>query len=197
MSDEQVDSLADALEAAVAGAGTTTFHRYPCRHDPGRVIGVQRTADFPSVGITTSVTFGLAHEAWADKNFPDRVELVQGWVGDVRHERLLTVVAETILRVRQLPKPGIIYQDAARSAGLSELQPELPHALVLFPYLWEQGFDRVDLDGVRVWFLQVVPLYEDEKQFIEKQGFSAFEEILSHHGVRFEDPNRMSHMRMY
>jgi hypothetical protein len=52
----------------------------------------------------------------------------------------------------------------------------------------------VDVDGARVWFLQVVPLFEKEADHIHKKGFKAFEEILTFDGVAFQRLNRASHV---
>jgi len=69
----------------------------------------------------------------------------------------------------------------------------MPHALVLFPYLWDKEFDKCDLQLHKVWFLQVVPLFDDEREHIERHGFEAFEEILSFEGARFVHLERLSH----
>lgn len=197
LSDTQVDRLADQMEAFVADAMRTTFHSYQVAHDPTRKLGVQRSAGFPRAGLTTSATFGLAHEDWTHANFPDRMELVHSWSDtSPDQERFLVAVAETILRVRQVPKPGIIYLDAAVAARLDDLAHRMPHGLLLFPYLFGDRFEKADLDGVKVWFLQLVPIYDQERSFIEKNGFKKFEELLELGGVRFHDLKRLSHVTL-
>lgn len=77
--------------------------------------------------------------------------------------------------------PGVIFADAFKAAALEDrslgaLASRMPHALVLFPYVAELGFEKCDLERHRVWFLQVVPLLHDELRHIERHGFEAFEE---------------------
>jgi hypothetical protein len=103
-------------------------------------------------------------------------------------------VIESALAEGQHPMPGILYQDAARAADLPDLAEKMPHATVLFPYLWKKGFHRADLGSVRVWFLQVVPLFQDESDFIERNGLKKFEELLEDKGAYFERLKRRSHL---
>jgi hypothetical protein len=171
LSDEQVDGLADALERIAKPASKVTNVHFALSKDPTRKMGVMRAQDYPENGLTTACTFGLAHETFRSANFPDRIELVQTWGSpSLEYERLLAVVAETIILRGRPPKPGVVYQDAVRIANLPKLAEKMPHALVMFPYLWSEGFTRVDLEKDRIWFLQIVPIYDNEMQFIERQG---------------------------
>jgi hypothetical protein len=196
LDDDRIDKLADALETFAKPSSKLTFHNYDLAFDPNRRVGVQRARDVPGEGLTTSATFGLAHEDWSHNNMPDRVELVFAWDSpELQYERLLVTVAETILRIRQVPKPGIIYRDAAEAARLPELKARMPHATILFPYLWGNDFQKVDLGTTKVWFLQLVPIDDKERAFIEKNGFAKFEELLGYDGARFERLQRPSHIQ--
>lgn len=195
LTDTQFSVLTDALKQFVKAATKVSFANYQCTHDSGRRLGIIRAHDFPREGLTTAASFGLANDTYA--TFPDRLELVMAWdYPSLDYERLLVVVAETIMIRGRLPEPGVIYRDAAHVAGLPELARRMPHAMVLFPYLWGEAFAQVDLKGSRVWFLQVVPIYDDEKNFIEEHGFETFEELLGNHGAYFEQMQRKSHMEL-
>lgn len=195
LTNTNVDELADALEEIAKSSSKITFNNYQCEHDPARKVGVMRAHDYPKEGLTTAVSFGLSHDSWASANFPDRIELVLTWdSSSLENERLLVIIAECIMKRKRLPKPGVIYLGAVRDANLSELARAMPHAMIVFPYLWSEGFTRVDLDGVRVHFLQVVPVYEEEMQFVAEKGFKNFEEILRYDGAYFEQLQRPSHI---
>jgi Suppressor of fused protein (SUFU) len=197
LADDQFQALQTALKRFAAGASKVSYTNYQCTHDSKRKLGVMSAADLPHEGFTTAASFGLAQDSWAHANFPDRVELVQAWDNsDRRYERILVVVAETTMMLKLLPKPGGIYEDAVRVAGLADLARRMPHAMVLFPYSWKAAFESVDLRRTRVWFLQVVPIFEDEKNFIEKHGFKAFQELLSYHGPQLERLDRRSHIEL-
>jgi hypothetical protein len=195
LNDSQVDALSAALQQAAQPASGKTFHNYGFSTDPSRTMGVMRVQDHPRPGLTTSVTFGLAHESWTASNFPHRIELLLTWQQPAPLlEPALVVVAETICLRQRLPKPGVIYEDAFRIAEIPEIADRMPHALVMFPYQQDIGFERIKVPGAEVWFFQIVPLYEDEKRFIEREGFKTFEEILEHGGAYFDNPRRRSHI---
>lgn len=193
----QADVVAHYLENALGGAPRCVYKDY--RQKDGSVIGTISRIAFPRRELTTSATFGLAHADWTDRNFPDRVEFVGAWNNEtIEYSLVLAVIAREAIRQHTLPKPGVIFEDAIKAAALegSSLAPlasRMPHALVLFPYLWDTGFDKCALQGHRVWFLQVVPLFDDEREHIERHGFAAFEEILTFEGARFVDLERLSH----
>ena len=197
ISDHETDQLADYLEDALGGAKHCGYQNYP--QASGGVIGTISRVGFPRQELVTSCTFGLAHADWQDKNFPDRIELVGAWNDErVEFRRVLVIVAAEAMRQHVLPKPGVVFEDAVRAAAmegptLASLARRMPHALLLFPYLWKTEFDQCKLDAHRVWFLQVVPIFENERIHIEKHGFSAFEEILKEEGARFVDLGRLSH----
>jgi len=201
ISDSETSELADHLEGALGGANHCVYKNYPQKD--GSVIGTVSRIGFPRQDLITSCTFGLAHADWTDKDFPDRVELVGAWNDEkVEYSRVLAVVAREAIRQHTLPKPGVIFEDAIKAAAIegSSLAPlvsQTPHALVLFPYLWDKAFDKCDLQAHSVWFLQVVPLFDDERDHIEQHGFEAFEEILSYEGARFVDLKRLSHAGTY
>lgn len=183
------------MERGVAGASKLSFANHKCSHDPSRVIGVMRAHDFPRVGLTTAVSFGLAHETWPEWGFPDRMELVQVWDDpSLEYERLLVTAVESVLILKRPPKPGVIYEKAVVAANLPLLMERMPNALMLYPYLWDDGLVKVQLGQDRVWFLQVVPIFDDEMTYIEKQKFEKFEELLSYDGADFEFLNRLSHV---
>jgi hypothetical protein len=201
LADSETDKLADYLEGSLGGADRCVYKNYP--QQDGRVTGTVSRVGFPVPELITTSTFGLAHADWTDKNFADRVELVGAWNDPkVEYSRVLAVVARESMRQHVLPKPGVVFQDAIRAAAvegpsLDSLATLTPHVLLLFPYLWGKEFYKCDLAAHRVWFLQVVPLFDDERKHIEQYGFKAFEEILSFDGARFTDLNRLSHIGTY
>lgn len=191
LTNAQVDELADLIESYARSAKSIKFTSYQMAHDPSRKLGIMRAEDLPREGLTTAVSFGVAHEVWSHANFPDRVELVQARDNPSNeYERLVVAVAEGSISARRLPKPGVIYEDAVVSARLPELAKRMPHATVIFPYSWAE-FQSAELTGgVRVWFLQVVPLFDIEKKYIETKGFPAFEQLLVDQGAYFHKLDR-------
>jgi hypothetical protein len=195
LSDEDVDALADFLEGTTKTGGGQTFTNHELSHDRGRKLGIMRVADYPSPGLQTAISFGLFHQSFTAFNFPDRIELVTTWDSEgAELERLLVVVAETIIMRGRAPKPGAVYLNATKIAGIPVVSARMPHALVMFPFLWRDGLIKAMLSGARVWFMQVVPIHEKEREFIERNGFKKFQELLSYDVVDLHRMNRASHV---
>jgi hypothetical protein len=195
LSDEDVDALADFLEETTKTGSGQTFTNHGLTHDRGRKLGIMRVADYPSSGLQTAISFGLFHQSFTAFNFPDRIELVMTWDSEEAElERLLVVVAETIIMRGRAPKPGAIYVNATKIANIPALSARMPHALVMFPFLWRDGLVTATLPGARVWFMQVVPIHEKEREFIERNGFKKFQELLSYDIVDLHRVNRASHV---
>lgn len=195
LSDDDVDALADFLEETTKTGSGRAFTNHALTHDPGRKIGVMRVADYPSSGLQTAVSFGLFHQSFTTFNFPDRIELLMTWdSAEAELERLLIVVAETIIMLGRPPKPGAVYVDATKIANLPSLSTRMPHALVMFPFLWRDGLVSATLPSARVWFMQVVPIHEKESEFIDRNGFKKFQELLSYDVLDLHHMNRASHV---
>jgi hypothetical protein len=194
---EEFKTFFNAVNQFTESAKERKLTNYRCSQDQEREIGVARALNFPYEGMTTATTLGLVHESWTELNFPDRIELVQAWDSVApEYERLLVVVADSILIQRRYPNPGAIYFDAVKIANLPDLAQRMPHALVLFPYVWHDAFERVDVDGVRVWWLQIVPIFDDERRFIQEKGFQLFENLLRAKGAFFERLSRKSYLEL-
>jgi hypothetical protein len=188
-----MSQLADSLENWCSAAAKPTFQNYEV--DSGRVLGVIFGKGVPREGFTTACSYGVAHEDWSGAEFSDRCELVTAWWGPIAgFDNLLVAVAREVIRNRAPPKPGMIFVDALKAAAVAGVMDRMPHALILPPYLWTQGFDVCNAGTQRVWFLQIVPIFERERNCIEERGFANFEDILRFDGVHFTDTNRASHI---
>ena len=107
----------------------------------------------------------MASTSWSHANFADRFELVQARDNPVTdYERIVVAVAEGIIASRRVPKAGSVYTDAVVSARLPDLAVRMPHATLIFPYSWEHFSSAKLSGGVRVWFMQVVPIFEIERK---------------------------------
>jgi hypothetical protein len=196
LSNTEIDQLFDKLHEFVRGAANTSYANYETGVT-GRQIGIMRSEGSPRANLTTWCSFGLAHSDWSAFNFPHRLEIVQAWADPgPAYERLIATVAGTMISVNKWVKPGSIFLNSAAQAGLDELARRMPHSLVLNPYLWDSDTfgGEVQLATHRVWFLQIVSIFEDERLFIEAEGLETFEEFLSAEGARFPNPDRWSYV---
>lgn len=160
-----------------------------------RKLGIAVGKDNPSPGLTTATTFGLSHEDWTDAGVKVRTELVATWNGD---EPTFTNVLVTIARAcvvnRIPPFAGVVFTDAFSSAGIPSFGARMPHGLGLLPYMWRDArFGPLALSGHTVWFVQVVPIFETERQFLATHGLDPFEDLLESDGARFYLSSRDPH----
>lgn len=191
--DAEMSLLADSLESWCGATSTPKFLNYDL--EPGHVLGVISGQGVPQHGTTTACSFGLSHQDWSSANFPDRCELVTAWLGLIPgFDRVLVAVAREALRSKSFPKPGTVFVDAFKAAEVGGVMDRMPHALIVTPYIWSHGFDVCQVGPHRVWFVQVVPIFELERRRIEERGFASFEEILKFDGAHFTDISRVCHV---
>jgi len=195
LTDAQVDQLADILDAEVKAAKSIRRISYRLAHDSSRKLGIITGYGLPREGLTTAASFGFAHEDWTHAGFSDRFELVQARDNPAdEYERIVVAVAEASISTKKVPKAGLVYTDAVVSARLPELAKRMPHATLVFPYSWE-NFSSAELrGGVKVWFMQVVPIYEVERKYLQQHGFAEFEQLLIDQGAHFHKFNREAYV---
>jgi hypothetical protein len=195
LSSAQETLFTGAVKAASREATGRSDSRYLFSRDPNQTIQVLRMDGFPRAGMHAAVSSGLMHYAWTDSGFPDRLELLHVWDGaTMDNEKLVVVAAESMVLDGRPAKPGAIYLDAVKAARVPA-GDRMPHALLTFPYMGSPELDRVAVGGTSIWVLQVTPIFEQERRFIEKNGFAKFEELLSYDAMDLHEMNRGSHVR--
>ncbi|QYU67548.1 suppressor of fused domain protein [Leptolyngbya sp. 15MV] len=194
LNDAQRADFRRAVEEAMGGPSGVQRATYAASRDPQIRLGVMRAPGVPEPDTQAAVSVGLANHVWAHANFPDRLELLHVWDGlATDNERLVVVAAETMIITGKPAKPGAVYLDAVKAADLP-VASRMPHALITFPYLRGWPLQQVTTGGARIWLLQVTPIFEQEKQFIEKHGFAKFQELLSYDVMDLHRMNRASHV---
>lgn len=195
LSSAQETLFTGAVQAASRRATGLSDSRYLFSRDPNRAIQVLRMDGFPTAVTHAAVSSGLMHYAWTDSGFPDRLELLHVWDGaSTTNEKLVVAVAESMVLDGRPAKPGAIYLDAVKVARVPA-GDRMPHALLTFPYMGSPELDRVVVSGTNIWVLQVTPIFEQERRFIEKNGFAKFEELLSYDAMDLYEMDRGSHVR--
>lgn len=193
LSDQQVESFRADVAAAVRGAAGLKRTSYRLSRDRSRELEVLRAVGAPFPDTQAAVSVGLANNSWTEWDFPDRLEVLHVWDGPAEeNEKLVVTAAETMILLGPA-KPGLVIQDAVKVAGLA-VGERMPHALITFPYLPAWPLDKVVADGARIWLLQVTPIFEQERQFIQRNGFAKFEELLSYDVLDLHRMDRGSHV---
>lgn len=194
LSDEQVASYRADFAAAVRGATGLKRTSYRLSRDPNRELEVLRAVGAPFPDTQAAVSAGLADNSWTEWNFPDRIEVLHVWDGPAEENEALVVTAAETMILLGPAKPGLVIAEAVTATGLA-VGERMPHALITFPYLSAWPLDKVVADGTKIWLLQVTPIFELERQFIARNGFAKFEELLSYDVLDLHRMDRDSHVR--
>jgi hypothetical protein len=175
--------------AQVVG-GRPAARRYYQGDDRAMHIDIATFADRPQLGVTTFATLGLS-----DTPIPGRlrpplgVELlgtcdsaVEGFIA-----ALAAIAFQTISGGRRC-EPGEVFDDVIPPA----LSTTLRHALLVPPFLWEEGLESMVVDYKTVAWLLAVPISDDEAQFGADQGTDALESRFEEAEIDIFNPNRRS-----
>ena len=193
LSEQQRESYRGDVTAAVRGAARVQRTSYRLSRDGSRELAVIRADGAPYPDCHVAISAGLANDAWTDWNFPDRIELLHVWDGpSADNEKLVVTAAETMILLGPA-KPGLVVLDAVKAAGLA-VGERMPHALISFPYLPAWQLDKVVAGDTKIWMMQVTPIFEKEAEYIDRNGFATWEELLSYDVLDLHRMERGSHV---
>lgn len=160
--------------------GTPTVHAY---YDDARArsISIVTTFDTIEPGIKSTGTIGLSEISLANEDgteFITRVELCSAVPTNFEAWENVIASAAFCIEQRKNPvTPGSVLKNAVK-----EYFPKtkMPHLYFSIPFLWSDGhFEELIFDEIKINWLQCFAIHEIEKQFIDKNGSDAFEDLLS------------------
>jgi hypothetical protein len=191
---DDVDRLADQIEAALGDPRALWRGIYPHHARPEQTVGIVRADGNPFPDTSTFCTFGLAHLSWEDRQFVDRFELVSACTpASPEYGRVLATVAHLVIDERLFVGPGSILSDALRVCDPDGVGARLPHLVGMFPYLWGTRLESFTLSVGRVWLMQLQPISEAERQYCLEHGWEdGLEVVFEAFRPRLHDLNRKS-----
>lgn len=139
--------------------------------DNRTVVLIASAPDAPQPGLTTVATVGLGQRdngLTGESGRPLRVELITS--GRSEYEFLAGGLANAGLNVatgQYQARPGLVFPNI-----FSEYDPRVttPHGLLWYPFPWGDQFDGLELEGVSVEWLLIIPITQSEIQFIADNG---------------------------
>lgn len=146
--------------------------------DGARAVGILHTTDRPQRGVDSWATV-QASDFPTPYTLPDgralRVEFVTAV--DARLDDFGNAVAACAFAIDPANdvRPGTVYRGAV--AGVYP-EASTPHLFSVSPFLWDADFEEYDDDDVRVTWLQLVPITDDEAAFVAEHGGAALEEAF-------------------
>ncbi|OUM05742.1 hypothetical protein BW686_19040 [Pseudomonas syringae] len=160
--------------------GTPTVHAY---YDDSRVRSMSIVTTFDTIepGIKSIGTIGLSEIPLVNEDgteFITRIELCSAV--PTTFEAWENVIASAAFFIEQRRKP--VVPGAVLENVVNEYFPKtkMPHLYFSIPFLWNDGhFEELIFDEIKINWLQCFAIYEVEKEFIDKNGSDAFEDLLS------------------
>jgi hypothetical protein len=160
-------------------------------------IDIVTCADSPQDGINSYCTLALSDFPAFDadgKQLSFGIEIVSACESTAKtFVNALSTCAFNIIKDRMAVYPGVVFPrvlDLYR--GLSTT---LSHAFLTDPFLWDDAFVSRKLESKTVAFLQMVPISEQEFQFLLKNGANALEDEFERAQIDVYDINRPSAIR--
>lgn len=78
--------------------------------------------------------------------------------------------------------------------AISEYYPDLTckHVMLVTPFLWDRDLQKQVIEGLSHLWLQVVPITDEEADYLMRHGSDALESIFEEHQIDLFDLNRPS-----
>lgn len=146
--------------------------------DGARAVGILEVSDCPARGVVSWATVDASAFETPFRT-PDgravRVEFVAAVDGTL--DRFGDAVAACAFEIAPSidVKPDTVYRDA-----VSNRYPDTttPHLFSVSPFLWDGEFQPYGDDDVHVTWLQLVPITDEEAEFVAAQGARALEDAF-------------------
>ncbi len=141
-------------------------------------------------GIFSHSTLGLSDFSigYENNKIPLRVELMGASDFDC-FPNILATCAFNIINSKFECSFGTIFKDVVKM-----YLPESPmkHILFLSPFLWENKLETIKFEKKQVVWLMAIPISEEEKNYADKNGIMALEELFDENQINVFDLKRAS-----
>ncbi len=166
--------------------GTSEIFSY---HNDDKTVSVDvMTCADENFSITTMSTIGLSNVDIGKEieGKPLRVELLM--LGNAHEETFENILASVAFRIKenQYCDFGLIIENVIESY---DGDATVNHVLLMQPVFWEK-YSPFELDGNIIAWLLAIPVSEDERNYIEKNGIDKFDELLGRSHVDLIDLRR-------
>jgi antitoxin YqcF len=176
-----------ARHAASAFGGEPEIRRH-WNEDRTSYVAVLGAPDTPVDGVTSWATIGLS-DATSSSQTPG-LELVGACASAYpEFEESLLRAASIVSERGEVPEPGTLLLDVM-------VQPEhgqspMRHCLLVPPFLWDGDvFGPAQFAGRTVVWLQLVPISDSEREYADREGAAALDELFEHHAIDIYDASR-------
>ncbi|MDN7936458.1 suppressor of fused domain protein [Burkholderia metallica] len=156
-------------------------------------VDVLSVVDSPEPDLVSYSTIGLFETVLGNEaELGTRVELCGAMPADIEQwPNVLASAVFALMRSRRAVMPGSVLEGYVAEYYSDTL---VPHLYLTAPFLWSEGhFKQLELDsGVKVNWLQGIPISEAELEMLRARGESEFEDLLEQADVDVFDLYRAS-----
>lgn len=141
--------------------------------------------DDKSKSYTSLSTIGLSEVDLIQKNI--RVELAMA--GEPYNESYAKILSNTAFKIQQNEECyyGLIVENVIDKSY--KTKSSLKHVVLLRPAYWKK-YKKLEMDEYSIVWLQVIPITDSEKKFIESNDIDKFDDILAKNKVDVIDLHR-------
>jgi antitoxin YqcF len=179
-----------AVAAAAAFGGKKRVQK--CWDDDHRTnVDVLSCQDSPWPGVTSYATIGASAAPLVQdgKDAGVRTEFVGACYPSVDYfANCLGTAAFCLLNSGWFVAPGVVFPDVL---AMYSDQTTMKHFLFLPPSLWD-GLRTLTIDDGKVAWLMAIPISSAEREYVEREGVVALEELLDGAQIDVFDLNRVS-----
>jgi hypothetical protein len=147
--------------------------------------------DVPAEGAFTLVSSGISEHELRDEEGAARVEILfSAWnrFRDGSLEETLFTLGDTIIDAGTVIHTGLLYELPRTVTDNTVMR----HLLAYPPTYFDDALASVDVDGGTIGLVWMIPLHEEEADFIEAHGADAFADLLAEHDPDLLDLRRQS-----
>ena len=105
---------------------------------------------------------------------------------EIQTESMLSLVTMMFNLENNCCYPGLVI----RNAFPEDCSSPLKHLLMVYPFLWEDGLPSLSVKNTQIRFLQLLPISNEEADFVSNNVYDAFEDKLEEEEVLYNDVYR-------
>jgi hypothetical protein len=155
-------------------------------------VDILKCADLPYDDVNSYATLGIiASEPLMTSNGQGLIAEITG-ACDKQYDlfpNILSTCAFEIINSRHRYNPGAVFENVV---AMYYPKFEMKHILLVTPFLWEETFNTLDIAGVYVAWLQMIPISEKEFEFAKKYGSDKLEDLFEARQIDLFDLERRS-----
>ena len=181
--------LAKLAAAVFGGTPSANRHLYAAEKSS---IDILAAMDSPVSGIVSFATFGLSDHPnpGGPKGRALPVEIVGACgTGFLKFDKALATAAFGVINSGWVCRAGSVFPGCLDAYGISKT---MKHLFFIAPCLWSEELKPLKLGKKTVTWVMAVPISEEERRFVEKEGAARLDRLFEEKRIDIPDLGRRS-----